>query len=227
MSFNVQGISEADLRFINIVARWPGSTHDARIFDNSLICTRFENNELTGLLLGDSGYPCRPFLMTPYRNPNGPAENRYNRAQRRTRSLVERMFGVWKRRFPCLKFGIRCKLTTAMAVIVATAVLHNTLYCDWSRRRRFCGWKWWPWNGRWWWSRGQYCQHAEWCASECYKANNCATIFSVNKSIQTFKEIWTLLLHLLIDIKQRITWLIFRIRCWARLLMQTRYEVLL
>ncbi|XP_064649982.1 putative nuclease HARBI1 [Lineus longissimus] len=125
MSLNVQGISDANLKFINIVVRWPGSTHDARIFDNSLICTRFENNELTGLLLGDPGYPCRPFLMTPFRNPNGPAENSFNRAQRRTRSLVERMFGVWKRRFPCLKFGIRCKLTTTMAVIVATAVLHN------------------------------------------------------------------------------------------------------
>ncbi|XP_064638335.1 putative nuclease HARBI1 [Lineus longissimus] len=125
MSLNVQGISDADLRFLNIVARWPGSTHDARIFDNSLICNRFENNEIPGLLLGDKGYPCRPFLMTPFRNPNNPAENRYNTAHKRTRSVVERLFGVWKKRFPCLKFGIRCKLETAMKVIVATAVLHN------------------------------------------------------------------------------------------------------
>ena len=125
MSLNIQGISDADLRFINIVARWPGSTHDSRIFDNSLICHRFENNEIPGLLLGDKAYPCRPFIMTPFRNPDGLAENSYNRAHVRTRSAVERMFGMWKRRFPRLKLGIRCKLETAMAVTVATAVLHN------------------------------------------------------------------------------------------------------
>ncbi|XP_064649983.1 putative nuclease HARBI1 [Lineus longissimus] len=125
MSLNVQGICDADLRFINVVARWPGSTHDSRVFDNSLICNRFENNELSGLLLGDKGYPCRPFLMTPFRNPVGQAENRYNQAHVRTRSTVERTFGIWKKRFPCLKFGIRCKISTAMKIIVATTVLHN------------------------------------------------------------------------------------------------------
>lgn len=52
-------------------------------------------------------------------------KNRYNLAHSRTRSSVERMFGVWKRRFPCLKFGLRCKLPTIMSTIVATAVLHN------------------------------------------------------------------------------------------------------
>ena len=55
MSLNVQRTCDADLRFINIVARWPGSTNDSCVFDNSLICNRFENNELSG------------FLMTPFR----------------------------------------------------------------------------------------------------------------------------------------------------------------
>ena len=30
-----------------------------------------------------------------------------------------------KRRFPCLSFGLRVKLETSMAVIVAVAILHN------------------------------------------------------------------------------------------------------
>ncbi|XP_064639793.1 putative nuclease HARBI1 [Lineus longissimus] len=125
MSLNVQGIADADMKFINIVARWPGSTHDSRILDNSMVCARFENDEFNGLLLGDSGYPCRSFLMTPFRNPHGHAETSYNTAQKRTRSVVERMFGVWKRRFPCLRTGVRVKLDTAMLIITATAVLHN------------------------------------------------------------------------------------------------------
>ncbi|KAJ4430246.1 hypothetical protein ANN_22458 [Periplaneta americana] len=38
---------------------------------------------------------------------------------------VERTFGVWKKRFPCLAFGLRTKLQKTLKIIVATAVLHN------------------------------------------------------------------------------------------------------
>ncbi|KAJ8959623.1 hypothetical protein NQ318_021809 [Aromia moschata] len=43
----------------------------------------------------------------------------------RTRNVVERQYGVWKHRFPILKYGMRLKLNTTMVVIVATVVLHN------------------------------------------------------------------------------------------------------
>ena len=33
-----QVICDADLKFINVVARWPGSVHDARILRNCLVC---------------------------------------------------------------------------------------------------------------------------------------------------------------------------------------------
>ncbi|XP_064637860.1 putative nuclease HARBI1 [Lineus longissimus] len=94
MSLNVQGIADAKLKFVNIVNRWPGSTHDSRIFNNSRISLQFEQGQFNGLLLGDKRYACRPFLMTPFRNPDGLAENAYNRSHKRTRSVVERMFGI-------------------------------------------------------------------------------------------------------------------------------------
>jgi len=50
--------------------------------------------------------------------------HRYNYCQIRTRGTVERTFGIWKRRFPCLNH-IRTKLNTSLIIIVATAVLHN------------------------------------------------------------------------------------------------------
>ncbi|PSN53128.1 hypothetical protein C0J52_06273 [Blattella germanica] len=40
-------------------------------------------------------------------------------------NIVERLFGVWKRRFPCLSSGLRNKLETIPNIIVACAVLHN------------------------------------------------------------------------------------------------------
>ena len=63
--------------------------------------------------------------MTPILNPQNAAERRYNYAHIRTRNTVERLFGVWKRRFSCLETGLRVKKETALVIIVATAVLHN------------------------------------------------------------------------------------------------------
>lgn len=39
--------------------------------------------------------------------------------------VVERTFGVWKRRFPCLSRGLSLKLVTCTGVVSACAVLHN------------------------------------------------------------------------------------------------------
>jgi len=125
-SLNIQSISSADLKFQDIVARWPGSTHDSHIFNQSRIKQRFEDDEFKpAVLLGDGGYKLYPYLMTPFRNPMTADEQRYNRMQILVRNTVERKYGVWKRRFPCLVFGFRCKLETSLVVIVACAVLHN------------------------------------------------------------------------------------------------------
>lgn len=46
-------MANADLNFIDVVARWPGSAHDSTVFANSRIRARFENNEFeNSLILG-------------------------------------------------------------------------------------------------------------------------------------------------------------------------------
>ncbi|KAJ8912026.1 hypothetical protein NQ315_000519 [Exocentrus adspersus] len=52
------------------------------------------------------------------------AEVLYNTAHIRTRNVVERLFGTWKRHFPCLQRGLLTKIETSLA-ICATAVLYN------------------------------------------------------------------------------------------------------
>lgn len=114
------------MEFQDIVARWPGSTHDATIFDASHLHAKFIQGEMQdGILLGDNGYPCTKFLMTPLLQTHNHPEELYNESQIRTRNVIERAFGIWKRRFPILATGIRLSITTAQAIVVATAVLHN------------------------------------------------------------------------------------------------------
>mgnify|MGYP002066425034 CR=1 FL=1 len=47
-SLNVQVVGDADLLIRNIVARWPGSTHDARIFNECKLHDKLENNRMNG-----------------------------------------------------------------------------------------------------------------------------------------------------------------------------------
>lgn len=47
----VQLIDDADLMIRNFVARWPGLTHDAPIFDNSHICCQLDDSNEGGYLL--------------------------------------------------------------------------------------------------------------------------------------------------------------------------------
>ena len=123
-SVNVQMITNAAMIINNIVARWPGSTHDSRIFANSQINRRLENRHQRGYLLGDSGYACLPYLMNPIRNPATAPERRYNSSHAKTRNVVERAFGIMKKRFPCLQM-LRTKLRNSLTIIVAVSVLHN------------------------------------------------------------------------------------------------------
>lgn len=125
-SLNIQTVCDSELLIRDIIVRWPGSVHDSTIFNNSRIRADFETRRVNGgVLLGDNGYPLRTYLLTPYLDPQTRAQERYNRAHKRTRNCVERMYGVWKRRFPVLSMGLRTKMQTTLKIIVATAVLHN------------------------------------------------------------------------------------------------------
>ena len=78
-TINVQLMCDSNFRITNVVARWPGSAHDSRILRHSAIAQEFEDGRKLGILIGDSGYPLKPWLMTPIAEPRTPAELSYNR----------------------------------------------------------------------------------------------------------------------------------------------------
>ena len=114
--------------FTNIVARWPGSTHHSHVFHTSSLCPYLETNHHSlddGNLLGDSGYACTTYLMTPYPSPSTDAKENFNTAHTKTRVIVEQSFWQWKRRFHVLHSEIKMTPERACSVIGACAVLHN------------------------------------------------------------------------------------------------------
>ena len=95
-------VCDANMVFTNLVVNWPGSVHDARFFRKSGLCAALERGDYKGILLGDKGYRCDNNLFTTLREPQTAKERRYNVAHAKTRNLIERTFGVWKRRFGVL-----------------------------------------------------------------------------------------------------------------------------
>ena len=127
-SINVQGMTDHTGKFVDVVSKWPGSTHDSFVFRTSNIKHYLDVTNTTidkGIILGDSGYALTNYLMTPYANPVTPAQRHFNRAQKTTRCSVERAFGQLKRRFFCLHGGLRVQPERACIIIGACSILHN------------------------------------------------------------------------------------------------------
>ena len=85
----------------------------------------FFSGRIDGILLGDSGYPTKRYLMTPFGNPIQAYQIKYNAAHTRTRVLIEQTFGILKRRFGLLKDKLRLTPDKACKVTVACVILHN------------------------------------------------------------------------------------------------------
>ncbi|KAG0713136.1 putative nuclease HARBI1 [Chionoecetes opilio] len=125
-SINVMGVCDSELKFTNLIVNWPGSTPDIRIFSESRLAERLETGRYQGFLLGDNGYACLPYLMTPFVDPATDQESSFNASHGKTRSLIEQTFDLLKRRFGVLsKRPIGTKFKNIKSIILACAVLHN------------------------------------------------------------------------------------------------------
>lgn len=128
-SFNFQALVDDSGKFIDIVSGYPGSVHDSRVFRNS----RLYNEQLYPpegfFIIGDGGYPCRRnpvAILTPYRNPDTPEKNAFNRALSRARVVVENAFGMLKVRWRIIfTKALEVSINTGIKVIAACTMLHN------------------------------------------------------------------------------------------------------
>lgn len=121
------------LKFTHCYAGEVGSTHDAMVLKRSEIWVYINRNDEERFpndthLIGDKAYPCLPRLIPPYKD-NGhltDAQKNFNYLLSSSRSVIERAFSLFKKRFRCLKslLDVKC-LDWIPKYVIACCVLHN------------------------------------------------------------------------------------------------------
>ncbi|XP_069059558.1 putative nuclease HARBI1 [Pleurodeles waltl] len=128
-SVNVQLVCLADQYISQVTAKFPGSVHDSFILQNSNIPHMMAPlMRDRAWIIGESGYPNLPWLLTPVRHSTADGEDCYNEAHGHTRWVIERCFGLLNARFHCLHISGGTLLYNPQKVcqiIVACCMLHN------------------------------------------------------------------------------------------------------
>ena len=133
---NILAVANFNMTFSYALCGWEGSAHDSRVLDDArtkgLPCIPGK------FYLGDAGYALSSTVLTPYRGiryhlkewalgnrkPQN-AKELFNLRHSSLRNVIERIFGVVKRRFPLVAAMKAFEFTFQCDLIVCAFMLHN------------------------------------------------------------------------------------------------------
>jgi DDE superfamily endonuclease len=136
---NVLAVCDFEMEFRYILAGWEGSAHDGRVLQDAQ--TRHGFCTPKGKYwLGDAGYGCTEFVLAPYRGvryhlkeqrlagrtPEN-AKELFNLRHASLRNVIERIFGVVKRKFKVLNIAAEYSIDTQIHLVIALTGLANFL----------------------------------------------------------------------------------------------------
>ena len=136
ISQNVLAVCNFDMTYSYALCGWEGSAHDGKVLRDAY---------LKGLTvpegkywLGDAGYGLTKKVLTPYRGVRYHlkewgaaglvplnAQELFNLRHSSARNVIERLFGVTKKRFPILNDMPSYDITTQIDLIMCCFMLHN------------------------------------------------------------------------------------------------------
>ena len=134
-AMDICAVCDSSKKFTYVLAGWPNSQHDARIFASTNIQRNLENYLLPGeYLSGDSAYLNTSHMVTPYKSPLAlqPENRRFNRKLSKIRIDIEHAFGMLNGLWASLT-GLRVLILSldqykfAVKCGIACCVLHNIL----------------------------------------------------------------------------------------------------
>lgn len=137
ISQNVLAACNFDMQFVYVLAGWEGSAHDGRVLQDAQSTGGFCTPK-GKYWLGDAGYGCTEFVLAPYRGvryhlkeqrlagqtPQNPKEL-FNLRHASLRNVIERIFGVVKRKFKILGVTSEYSVQTQIHILLAVLGLAN------------------------------------------------------------------------------------------------------
>ena len=138
-SIILMAMVNAKYRLIWASSGWPGNSHDAVVIQATKIYDQlaegktfpgvaFKENGITmpPVILGDSAFPFKPWLLKPYTNSTLTSKQSYfNYRLSRARMVTECAYGQVKGRWRVLLRKSESSKETVRAVTLACVVLHN------------------------------------------------------------------------------------------------------
>lgn len=140
-SMLLQAIVDSDMRFRDVVSGWPGKMTDSSVLSSSTffkLCEKgnrlngnkmklSDNSEISEYIVGDSGFPSLPWLITPYQGKDiSESASDFNRRHYETWRVVHRALTRLKEEWKLLQAVMwRPDKNKLPRIILACCVLYN------------------------------------------------------------------------------------------------------